>query len=105
MFKKIKGFSKYEVNHETKQVRNTEGKILSIKTGTGRYQLYDDAGKRKLIAIDDLHSESEPKHLQTWRLHLEGKSPKEIQALLNVPLPSIHRDIWKYKSGRLKLPA
>lgn len=55
------------------------------------------------LSESDIASMDCPTHKKIYLLHLKGKSNKEIHQITKSPIPSIARDIWRYKTGKTTL--
>lgn len=112
-YRQIKGFSKYETNG--KQIKNIKtGNEMNVKTGTNKFQLTDDKGKRKsltLAQVNDLvilqplkasaaakkapakkepaASKKESKKSQILKLYNAGKTAHEISVSTGFKLNTV----------------
>lgn len=57
----------------------------------------------KKLTRDQIKKMDFKQHKKIYLLHLKGDSNKEIHDLLNAPIPTIARDIWRYKTGKTAL--
>lgn len=63
-FKKIPGYQKYTINSDGIVKNAANEKVINLKTGTKKYQLFNDKGIRKLMSADELKAlikEEKPK--------------------------------------------
>lgn len=56
----------------------------------------------KSITDEEIMKMPSKMNKKIYFLHLKGHSNKEIQEITKSPMPTIARDIWRYKSGRTK---
>lgn len=56
----------------------------------------------KSITDEEIMNMPSKMNKKIYFLHLKGHSNKEIQEITKSPMPTIARDIWRYKSGRTK---
>lgn len=109
MKKSIKNFSTFAIE-DGNVVNKTTGKIKNFKTGTKKYQLFDDNSKSHTLTFEQLldltESEKKPatpvktktikpaqnskvkegqsKKEQVLELHKDGKTPAEIEQLTGI---------------------
>jgi hypothetical protein len=56
-----------------------------------------DLSKKEILALPG------PNHRKIYLLHASGKSNEEIKEIIGSPIPTIARDIWRYKTGKVKM--
>lgn len=56
-----------------------------------------DLSKKEILALPG------PNHRKIYLLHASGKSNTEIKEIIGSPIPTIARDIWRYKTGKVKM--
>ena len=56
----------------------------------------------KSITDEEIMNMPSKMNKKIYFLHLKGHSNKQIQEITKSPMPTIARDIWRYKSGKTK---
>lgn len=117
-FKPIQGFKNYETDGVSVKSVKT-GNEMSVKSGSDKYQLFNDDGKRKLVTIDQLKElviYTSPadaksiivnleckKHIKIYKLHNIGCDNKEIAELLGTNRGHVHNALKSYQENPEKV--
>lgn len=91
---------------EVKQAKAPkEPKVKKEKPAKVEFESNKELDQQKVADLSkkEIIDQAGPKHRKIYMLHLKGCPVDEINKLIDSPVPSIKRDIWRYEIGKTVL--